>query len=100
MHGDSALKLKLKLIHNQVEDFMIRVVILEIPFGIEVKQKQIAMIDVINDGSHKQRPKWGNYRVEVDGKDGKVNVVDHLRSRGLYKLLEAVFAGLRFKEIE
>ena len=76
---------------------MIRITIDYLPHGLESSVEELAVIDVINNLSHKNRPDMGNYQVEVtkEGETKVVNVNNHTRDHGLAALLKMVFSKIK-----
>lgn len=57
------------------------------PHGLEAKARTLHEIEIINDGSHLDRPDYGNYVVRVDGKNS-FKIKNHKRSLGVLALLQ------------
>lgn len=68
---------------------MLRVTIEIIPFGDESMKRTLDTLELVNDGTHPDRPEYGNYVVTGSDHGGlrEWEVKDHCRADGLWELL-------------
>lgn len=61
------------------------------PFGDGDKRRTLGNITIINDGTHKNRPEYGNYKIMVNVydeiKEYEFKIKNHKRDEGWIKLL-------------
>lgn len=77
---------------------MLRVKLELVPFGIESRCQQIGELRIVNDGSHPDRPEYGNYSVaiDVDGVPYATGcVMDHLRSASAWRLVRKALKAVK-----
>lgn len=70
---------------------MLRIPIEIHPFGDSVNKRELGCIIIYNDGTHANRPKYGNYHIRVsicsEGKVYEANIKNHKRDDGWLSLL-------------
>ena len=76
---------------------MLRVKLELVPFSQEKMSRQIGQMLITNDGSHPQRPEYGDYAVslETDGARRSGCVKDHLRSAGAWRLVRKALKAVK-----
>lgn len=77
---------------------MLRVKLELVPFGQEKMARQIGELRIVNDGSHPDRPEYGNYKValDIDGVlYGLGTVKNHLRSAGAWPLVRKALKAVK-----
>jgi len=78
---------------------MLRVKIELVPFGQEKMARKIGQMLITNDGSHPDRPKYGNYQVSVvyenEFQCSTGCVLNHLRSAGAWRLVRKALKAVK-----
>ncbi len=77
---------------------MLRVKLELVPFGQEKMARQIGELRIHNDGSHPDRPEYGNYSVaiDIDGVPYATGcVLNHLRSAGAWALVRKALKAVK-----
>lgn len=72
---------------------MVEVKVNIVPFGFKDLKKEIGSMKIINDGTHKKRPEYGNYVIKIDDKE--IKITDHKRSDGIWVLIKRALEELK-----
>lgn len=68
---------------------MLRVTVEIIPLGDEAKREVLGTLEIVNDGTSRHRPEYGNYRYTLSGRRMR-RITDHLRETGYWRLIRDI----------